>query len=82
VLRTVVRQRLFIAASQRPDLYAYARSQFGDAPHITVFFDRRGGERRRRGRAATLERRQGERRRRPDVDEHLARLGYAIAFLE
>jgi hypothetical protein len=61
---------LFIVARDDPGLYESLRREFADEPEVEVILDRRAGER-RTGPG-------DERRRRPEVDERLQALGWAI----
>ena len=56
-------KRLCIVRRDRPDLFEELREQFKDTPDVEVMFDRRIGERRRKGSPpATDRRRRSDRR--------------------
>jgi hypothetical protein len=76
-----VRERVFIAASNRPDLYRYALEEFAGEPAIRVVLDRRTGERRCHRVPVSVDQRTGERRHHADLDARLVEMGFAIAFV-
>ncbi len=53
---------LLIVARDQGDLYDCLRHAYGDSETLTVFLDRRQGERRRAGQSVLAERRRSERR--------------------
>lgn len=69
---------IFIVAWNRPDLWDYWKRWFSGVDNVEVILDRRRGERRQPSEASDPERRQDERRQRPDIDEELRNIGFAI----
>ncbi len=68
---------LFVVARYDVQLCDYLKQEFANEP-VTVILDRREGERRRGGQAPGADRRRADRRSRPDVEESLRTLGFAI----
>lgn len=69
---------LFIVAWNRPDLWDYWKRWFAGVENVEVILDRRRRERRQPAQAFEPERRDVERRVRPDVEEELQNIGFAI----
>ncbi len=65
-------------ARQRSNLYRYVKRAFQDNPSVEVILDRRTGQRREKSQPVVPDRRRGERRQRPEVDDMLRLLGWAI----
>ncbi len=73
---------LLIVARNEPELYEYLKQRFVGRPDVEVILDRRVGERRREQVATSSERRRGgDRRERPQVDEDIKTLGFAVVPL-
>jgi hypothetical protein len=72
---------LMIVSHGRESLYEELRAMYQDSQRVCVIFDRRVGSDRRRGRMTWSEperRRENRRQSRPDVEKHLALLGWAF----
>jgi len=70
---------LLIVARHELELYEYLKQRFAGRPDVQVILDRRVGERRRRSLPTADERRRGcDRRARPQVDEDIRTLGFAV----
>jgi hypothetical protein len=67
---------LFIVARDRPRLYESLRRQFAEEREVQVILDRRHGE--RPGGTPPREDAPTDRRRRPEVDQDLQVLGWAV----
>jgi hypothetical protein len=76
-------RELFIVGRDRVDLYRYLSQTFADAENVEVIWDRREGERRRRGsNGVALDRRRRDRRTRLSADEDLKTVGYVFLALD
>ncbi len=76
--RPAATRQLFIVARQRLNLYRYVKRALQDNPSVEVIIDRRTGQRRETSQPVVPDRRRGDRRLRPEVDDMLRLLGWAI----
>lgn len=73
---------LLIVARHETELYEYLKQRFAGRPDVEVIQDRRVGERRREQVSTSSERRRGgDRRARPQVDDDIKTLGFAVVPL-
>lgn len=69
---------LFIVSREDPALYRLLKEEFADEPDVQVILDRRARERQPDASASGDDARAAERRCRPEIDERLHSLGWAI----
>jgi hypothetical protein len=69
---------LYIVSRRNQQLYADLTRTFNNDPNVRVILDRREGERRRRAAPHRADRRVRDRRA-VNIEEHLQRLGWAVA---
>lgn len=69
---------LVLVSRQHPDLYAFLRDRFSNAPTVDVVLDRRLGQRRQLVSPVRRDRRLADRRSRPDVDTELRERSHVI----
>jgi hypothetical protein len=74
-------RHLFIVSRDNPHLATYLRLHFLPETEVAVLIDRRQGERRRVGAAATPDRRRNDRRSRPEADREVHLTSYALVTL-
>lgn len=72
---------LVLVSRQHPDLYAFLRARFSNAPNVDVVLDRRLGQRRRLASPVRRDRRLFDRRSRPDLDAELRERSHVIVTL-
>ncbi len=74
--RGLTEPSLLIVARDEPELFQSLLQEVGDSPHLLVFRDERGADRRRHTQAVPDDRRQRDRRHPPRPEEDLRRRPY------
>jgi hypothetical protein len=77
-----IAKHLLIVARHRRELYEEVKRAFAGHESVEVILDRRGGERRQRKGAPTLDKRRRDRRSRSVIEEQLRTIGWSLVLLD